>query len=209
MSLELFSEPAPTYGDSHDFWSTPRAAWEPIEPVLLDATRGRGRVHVLEPACGEGVLVELAMSLEPRSVTTYEVHAGRAASCWRDWGHATNPVVADFLTAEVAVTKYATVDNPLCVVMNPPYTKPRKTIGLEFVTKCLELARPSRGIVCALLPHDWATGVAWGEIHDRDAACLYPVRRRPKFNGEETGKRPVAWFLWDLLNPRREWRVIG
>lgn len=210
--LALGVEP-PAFGDEHDFWATPAVAIEAITPILGKAVRERNRrFHVLEPAAGEGALLNLAWSTEPASICTCEIDPKRHAQLTSNWEWCTTPVLGDFFRLNIEQTWPGIVrdgDHPLLVLMNPPWTKPRKTIGREFVERCLDLARPSKGIVCALLQLDWAAGVAWTKVHRRDAASLYPLRTRPKFDGEGTGKRPAAWFVWDLANPRREWAVIG
>lgn len=207
----LLPDAAPEFGGDLDFWATPPSAYWPIRPYLSRAV-GERRVQVLEPAAGRGGLLNLAVALDPMNITAVELDQQRHADLARDWGVA-RTVCTDFLTLDVRAADtrldLGDIKHPLCVLMNPPFTRPRKTIALEFVQHALELAAPSRGIVCALLQHDWATGVAWGALHDRHAASLYPLRRRPKFNARGTGTRPCSWFLWDLAQPKREWRVIG
>ncbi len=201
------------YGDDLDFWSTPRAAWQPMLPILAEHCAMRCGVHVVEPAAGEGALLEMVRELPSvHSLTAIEIHAKRAAACADAHPHATVHT-GDFLTMDVArwhPKRIVDYRSPLVIVQNPPYTNPRETIGLEFVLRALELVEASRGIVCALLPHDWATSVRWSdEVHRKNPGRLHPLRTRPKFNGAGSGLRPVSWFLWDLLNPTNCWWPIG
>lgn len=204
---------SPDYGDGDDFWATPKAVADAIyEPLMEAVVRRNARFQVLEPAAGEGALCDLAMSLQPRRLATCEINPARHEILRRTWGHTTAPVLDDFLLVnpEQCWPGLTTdPEHPLLVLMNPPWTSPRETIGREFVQRALELAKPTQGIVCALLQLDWATGVEWSKIHDEHPASFFPLRRRPKFNGVGTGMRPAAWFIWDRKFPRREWRVVG
>jgi len=210
--VPLFGAGEGAYGDESDFWATPPHASRAIESVLWNACADRGRWQTLEPSAGEGALLDLALSVQPRCVATCEIDPRRHAALAEQWAHITTPVLADFLGLDVEQTwPGLTTDpeHPLLIVTNPPWTKPYETIGLDFIEKCLRLAEPSRGIVCALLQLDWCTGDRWSKLHEKHACSLYPLRTRPKFNGSGTGMRPAAWFLWELGKPRREWRVVG
>ena len=81
---------------------------------------------------------------------------------------------------------------------------------LEFIEQAIRVASPA-GVVALLLPLDFAAGVdRAARLHDRWPCSCYPLRRRPAFGKEgSSGKRPVAWFVWDLGAPhRREFRVL-
>lgn len=210
--VTLFGDGEGAYGDEADFWATPPHAARAIEPILWEACASRGRWQAIEPSAGEGALIGTICSIQPRCIAMCEVDPRRHAVLKEQHSEISDPVLADFLGLDVERTwPGLTTDpeHPLLVVMNPPWTKPYPTIGLDFVEKCLQLATPSKGIVCALLQLDWCTGDRWSQLHGRYAASLYPLRTRPKFNGDGTGMRPAAWFVFDLANPRREWRVVG
>lgn len=94
-------------------------------------------------------------------------------------------------------------------LLNPPYSKPRETIGREFVELTLKLCEPD-GFVAALMPLAFCTGDdRCKTIHARYRCRLHPFRTRPQFGGDATGKRDFAWFLFDLATPRSEWWPIG
>ena len=196
----LFNETEPTFGDELDFYETPEWAIEAVLPLIPR----HGSDELIEPAAGRGALLgPLVAELQPRSALAIEMHHGRFAELHAAHSPAVHCLRADFLTLEFIPNRSR------LVVMNPPYTQPRKTIGLEFVEKAISIA--GFGAVVALLPLDFATGVERCErVHDHHACSVYPLRRRPHFGGPHSGARPFAWFVWDLLNPkRREWRVIG
>lgn len=200
----LFSD----FGDELDFYETPRWAVEAIIPFLR--TPSKGRWHLIEPAAGRGALLspEILKALDPDLVTAFEVHSGRYDELSKNLEAIAYPIefrCEDFLQADVPRDGRRS----RLVLMNPPYSKPRDTIGLEFVERALKVAGDF-GIVAALLPLDFATGVErCSRIHDKYLGSVYPLRRRPHFGGPHSGQRPFAWFVWDLLRHETEWRVIG
>lgn len=194
------------WGDELDFYETPKWAIQAVLPHVPERDR---RWAILEPAAGRGAIIDEVMVLGPCAVAAYELHPERFEELAERHRFIVGCKNADFLDADVHADFPGLFPGPVLVVMNPPYTKPRPTIGLEFVEKCLELVGEN-GCVAALLPLDFATGVERCErIHDRYPGSVYPLRRRPHFGGPHSGQRPFAWFVWDRLNPKREWMVIG
>lgn len=200
-------------GDDSDFWPTPEYAITAIVPVLqarIDLRRDAGRPHLLDPGCGEGVILDtVIMNVECCSGTGVETHPGRAdraekrcaLSIWR----------TDFLDPGFPAEWHRITDpeRPTLVVMNPPFSKPRQSIGLEFFEQAIRCAEPSRGIVAGLAPLDYACAKDRTErLHDKWSSGLYPFKNRLSFANGQTGKRPLAWFVFDLLNPYSEWRVL-
>lgn len=210
----MFSESAPTFGDDLDFYETPTWAVEAVIPFI--PKRWKGQWTIIEPAAGRGALLgPLLSGLNPKSVQAIELHAGRFAELEAEYGSGGRQW-ADCTQGDFLAMPFEPSSSRECrlVAMNPPYTKPRKTIGLEFVEKALQIAAPF-GAVAALLPLDFATGVERCErIHDKWKCSVYPLRRRPHFGGPHSGgphsgARPVAWFVWDLMGENGAWEVIG
>lgn len=214
----LDADPTGSIGDDLDFYETPADAVHAVCDVLPERLR-TGPVHLVDPGCGRGaIFLAAAARLTLAHLTAIELHAGRYEEARR---RATalpgNVVHQDFLSAPcaryVADQQRAHRDLPVLVLGNPPYSAPRQTIGLEFVEAALRLHGDDDmdRVVAMLLPLDFATGKARCErVHDRYDSSLYPLRRRPYFGGPHSGgQRPYAWFVWDLREPRREWRVIG
>jgi len=202
LSLVQHQDP----GGAEDWWATPPSAIEPIIPILVNILGGRPQHVVLDPGCGTGNLAEAAaVALNPAAVVGFEINRERAIAAQDRLGNTAEIIHGDFLT-----DKKFSSSEPVLVFGNPPYSKPRPEIGLEFMVRSLELAQPS-GVVALLLPLDYAHGVERCErVFDRfGSGALYPLRRRPSFGNGTTGKRPVAWFVWDLLCPYSEWRPIG
>lgn len=210
----LFSDPTlySDVGDENDFYETPAWAVEAVLPLLPQEERW----VLLEPAAGRGAILDVAIPYLRREnpwavkgAWAVELHEGRFLELQAK--HSNLCLLrGDFfaLTAVHTIVRNVTWARKLAL-LNPPYSKPRDTIGLEFVEKCIELCQPD-GFVAALLPLAFCTGVDRSErIHDRYACSVYPFRRRPHFGGDGSGSRDFAWFTWDLASPKREWRVIG
>lgn len=197
--------------DALDFYETPRWAVELVLPMLPQDPS----VVLLEPSAGRGALLDVVVphltpcgSRRLQALWAVELDPVRHAELATKYPGAALGDFFELGAVHDAFSSHPSSSRKL-VVMNPPYTKPRETIGLEFVEKCLDLCQPD-GFVAALLPLAFCTGVDRSErIHDRYACSVYPFRRRPHFGGESSGSRDFAWFTFDLANPKREWRVIG
>jgi len=212
-ALAGFEALVPTdVGDELDYWETPRSAIEPIVPILRARLRDRPAHYLLDPGCGRGnILVELAGALESKEVHGVELHPERARQARSRVSPFGRVHEADFLDPSfMGHWRQLFCDPPTLAGGNPPYTKPRETIGLEFIEQSIRCAEPD-GIVALLLPLDFATGVErTARVHAKHEGALYPLRFRPSFSGDGAGgQRPVAWFIWDLARPYSEWRVIG
>ena len=205
LSLIAPAQSAP--GDELDFWETPASAIAPIMEILWERLSHRSRHVVIDPGCGLGSIAIASQYLQPRAIIGIEVHPERAKLA----AERVQPgcvVCTDFLGDEMLHQRQA-IGEPVLVFGNPPYSKPRKTIGVEFAERAITLANP-HGIACLLLPLDYAAGVGRCErLHERYSCELYPLKRRPAFANNDTGKRPVAWFLWDRVERNSEWRPIG
>jgi hypothetical protein len=198
----------PAIGDSLDFWETPAWATRIILPHLPMCPTGRW--CILEPAAGRGAMIDPLLDLQPRCIGAIEIHRGRFEHLAHAHRHIVMAAHGDFLTMDVRAEFPAIFEDDCTPLLfgNPPFSKPRPTIGLDVVEKALELAAP-RGCVAMLLPLDYAAGQERAKrLHDKYAGSLYPLRRRPEFGNDATGMRPLAWFVWDLANPKREFRVL-
>jgi len=197
--LTLATVPAPV-GDAVDFWPTPRWAAEAGCGVVPRYGWQLG-CCLLEPSCGDGALLRVAEGwFRPSQVIAVE-QCGALAQRSEYKGEI---VVADFLT----LPHHALATECTCrlAILNPPFS-----LAEDFVERCIKWAALGKfGVVAALLPLAFATGVErTRRIHSKWPSHLYPLRRRPKFGNDETGKSDVAWFVWDLVNQGNEWRVIG
>lgn len=214
--------PLPEYGDDNDFYSTPPGAVDAVLPFIPGL--GTRPWHILEPAAGEGAILRALLPHTPKAwnCLAMEIHEGRyrellgwGAQSWiMESGGSFCPMLGDFLKPpeQELVQRFAHRENPWLIPLNPPYSKPYEGIGLDFVETCLALAEQVPGsVVAGLLPLDFATGVdRCKRVHDRWKGSLYPLRRRQDFGGPHgSGQRPVAWFVWDLSNPKNEYQVIG
>ena len=200
--------------DQYDNWVTPVWATAAILPMIQ--ARRNGSWIIIDPGCGCGdVSIVAGKSGMPiRYVQGIEIHEVRADICREAYdaqipdiphgvqvGDWVSPRSADKLRLWASEFHATTL-----VIGNPPFSKPRETIGLEFVEQAIQVAAP-RGIVAFLLPLDFASGVDRAtRLHDKFRASCYPLRRRPSFGTagpSKNGKRPVAWFVFDLASRNR------
>lgn len=211
MQANLFEEGKPETGDEHDFWITPPSAVEKVLPLL---PRRRKKWKLIDPGTGTGALplhafeaglrfdqVE-AIELQPlweeaREKLKRLERSGVRVKCYQ----------GDWFDSKIPPGTYGGADT--LVLMNPPYSKPRKTIGLEFVEKAIEVASP-RGCVAALLQLGFAeTPKRAMRVHRKHPSTLGVFEVRPDFGGEYgSGQRPFAWFVWDLFKPSSRWLTI-
>jgi predicted RNA methylase len=215
---DIDREEAREQGGQYDNWVTPPWATAIIIPHIH--RRRTGAWVIIDPGCGCGdvSIVAAKSGMTVRYLQGLDIHEGRAAICAERYDQEIPDIphsvqVGDWTapTAAGRLREWANTFNASVLVLaNPPYTKPRETVGLEFVQQAIRVAAP-RGIVAMLLPLDFAAGVVRAEaVHDKWCASCYPLRRRPQFGTQGgSGQRPVAWFVWDLANPNRgEFRVL-
>ncbi len=196
-------EPEVDVGGTFDFWETPTKAVAIILPKVPSPAGTDGNITLIDPCAGRGavaiaaiqhglsvghvVTVEQSSALVEASVAKFKLEVGdhiqhtAVHKDWLEWGN--------------------TQDFPGSLIIgNPPYTKPRETIGMECTEHALQLGTRWGSVVALLLPLDFATGKTRTErIHAKYATSVHPLKRRPCFGGtEHSGKRPFAWFIWDL-----------
>jgi hypothetical protein len=207
------------YGDDFDFYATPRDALEPVLPFI--PRRMLTRWNVLEPAAGTGSILRwLIPELLPGcEIVAVEVHKGRFEELAR-FGeriseHNVTSWCGDFLKDRKISDRLDALEqngNPWLIPFNPPYSNPYEGIGVDFCVEVLRRAERVPGsVVAGLLPADFCTGVdRVDRVHAKWKGSFLPLKRRPYFGGEHgSGQRPFAWFVWDLLEPRGDYRPIG
>jgi len=197
------------WGGELDFYETPSFALDALLPFIPARFRQPMAFDLIEPCAGRGAIVRWAVeTLRPALVNAVEIHHGRFDELFALRGSCPNGsgfLHADFLKLP---TNSFRVWRPLLVVTNSPYSEPRETIAREICEHALEVVGPS-GCVAMLLPLGFAEGVDRAErIHDHYPSSVYVFRRRPRFGGDQGGQRPFAWFCWDRLEPKNEWRSI-
>jgi predicted RNA methylase len=218
--MEIDYTEAKKVGDALDYWITPSWCVGSIIPYI--ERRRTGSWIIIDPGAGTGEVSIAACksSLMVRFVHGIELHTGRSELCKEAYKKELPNIPSmvtngDFLSAIAAdrLRQWATEFNATTlVIFNPPFSSPRKEIGMEFVEQALKIATP-KGIVCALLPLDFCSGVDRAErIHDKFRCSCYPLRRRPSFGASgnsTTGARPVCWLIWDMSNLKAtEFRVL-
>lgn len=207
--------PETDVGGDLDHFQTPAEATQAIIPFLPMRVRAPRSCTLIEPAAGRGAILDVAIpAIEPLDWLAYEIDDGRYGDLlFKRTRYPIRGSVfrADFLTSILADLPGAVkTERPWFFWGNPPYSK-----ATDFVEKCIRLAdapidRERKGVVAMLLQHDFATGVErCDRIHSKWKSSLYPLKRRPFFGGDGSGKRPFSWFVFDLADPKSEWRPIG
>lgn len=170
----------------HDFYETPGAC---VDAILDEIGVGPDYSGVvLDPGCGNGVILERVYARAPKAETYGVDIQGPLVEQARARGIPTaNVTEGDFLTLPVS-------DCDL-VIGNPPYKH-----ALAFVERALACVAKRKGTVAMLLPEGFKGSrgrLAFHKAHPSDVFGLVP---RPSFNGGGTDSTEYAWFVW---GPRR------
>lgn len=166
-----------------DFYRTP--AW--LTRAVLPHLDLPARSHVLDPACGDGAILDVVR--EAGHLTTgYEIDDGRAAIA-----RERHVVFAyDSLTIASAAWRADVI------VMNPPFRD-----AMAFVERAIACAP----VVACLLRLNWLAGQKRASFWREHPADVYVSPRRPSFTGKGTDATEYAWFVW---GPNRggRWAVL-
>ena len=160
-----------------DYYPTPRHAID----ALLDAYPPP-TWDVLEPAAGEGAIVQALLERE------YRVHAVELRQeCYSALASLTERVViGDWLE----LSRYPDVwPRPLSIVTNPPFS-----IAREFATACLSV-----GVVyvALLLRVNVEAANPWRSFWEAHPwTQRVPLWRRPSFTGRGTDACNYIWAIW-------------
>lgn len=173
-----------------DFYRTPAMATLAILPHLT-ASPCTSRVRALDPACGDGAILDVVSQLWPPAMTIgYEIdeqRAGLAAS----GGH--HVVQRDALSTDPWEADI--------IVANPPFS-----LAMEFIQRAL--ATRIRGDVAFLLRLNFLGSqkrAAWHREHPSD---VYILPKRPAFTPDgKTDSCEYAWFCWGHGRGNR-WHVL-
>lgn len=170
-----------------DFYRTPAWVTRAILPHLAIPEGG----IVLDPACGDGAILDVVKDARPDVRTTgFEIDRERAAIAARRHGIIGG---ADALT--VPSFQWA----PDAIVMNPPFRH-----AMDFVERGIECAK---GDVACLLRLSWMAGQKRAAFWREHMADAYVLPRRPSFTGKGTDASDYAWFVWGAGRGGR-WQVL-
>jgi hypothetical protein len=143
---------------------------------------------ILEPACGHGDLVKVAIQ------RGYHVHASDICPIG-----VLDARVADFLTGPVPFA------GPFDIVTNPPGGKGRKAVA--FIERALAITRPWQGRVAMLLRRDFDSAPPRVHVfrdHPAFAATIVLLGRITWFEPRVASPAENhAWFIWDWRNRDR------
>lgn len=170
------SEPRKLKRIADDFYPTPRWVVDAIVPHLPRARR------ILDPACGEGELLD-ALGAEEGVGIELDPDRCRAANrarhvnlCWEG-----DALVVDWPSAD------------LCI-MNPPFLHAQAFIERAMAWR----AQDQRRTVACLARLTILESEARRELHQRNPSDIYVLARRPKFRGDSNGTDSVTacWLVW-------------
>lgn len=158
-----------------DFYATPSWATRAILADLFLLGRPRGRV--LEPAAGDGAIVDelRAFGVPSDEIDAFELNPGRAA--------ASNAICTDFLKIE---------PDPLygLVITNPPYS-----LALEFAQHGAKFVREG-GELVLLTRLNWLASQRRASWLRDMTPSVYVLPKRPSFTGKGTDATDYAWMVW-------------
>lgn len=168
-----------------DFYATPAWCTRAILPHVLTSEARR----VLDPACGEGAILDVVAGASRAMVYGLEADPARAATAR---GRGFDVECCDALTLPGWAADV--------IVMNPPFS-----LALEFVQRAL----CQRGAtVAALLRLAFLASQRRAAFWRAHPADVYVLPKRPSFTGD--GRSDSADYMWAVFGPGRggRWQVL-
>jgi hypothetical protein len=171
--------------DPLDYYPTPGPTIRAILPYL----NLRRESAVLDPACGDGSILDEARAWAKCATLGCEIDAGRASAA-RSKQHLI--VTGDALAMGPG-------DWPACthIIGNPPFG-----LMMPFIETSLSARKH---VACWLLPIDFVSSDERREFNRKNPSDFHVVKR-PSFSGDgDTDAQNYAWFVWPGTG---RWRVI-
>ena len=167
-----------TVRSPYDFYPTPR---EVIDNLLINRICIEGTV--LEPCCGDGVIVQALRNdcgarVQVDAIEIDESHSPQLKSAGID-----NVQFCDFLTANIT-KRYD------YIITNPPFS-----LAQEFIEKSLTLA--DKGVIMLLRLNFLGSQKRHDFWIKNPPSAIYVLSKRPSFTGNGTDNQDYAWFVWD------------
>lgn len=182
-------------------WAVREILPELQERIVVQREPLLGRIKILEPAAGSGAIVLAMIELDVEHYGAPIVDAIEAREEERmglvEIGAGT-VAIGDFLTYPLPGARYD------LTITNPPYTLAR-----EFVDRACQVTRPG-GTVAMLLRMGFAAGQSRREWHLQNVPDMFPLSRRPSFQGKGSDATDYAWFLWTVGRRKQNgiWRAL-
>jgi hypothetical protein len=164
---------------ANDFY--PTEPW--VTRALCQAVEFDNRGILWEPACGDG---RMAKELD-------RWHAAVVASDIADYGF--GETGRDFL--DPATVKWLAdlrAGAIAAIVTNPPFDQ-----AVAFITRALELTRPSEGRVAILQRHEFDAPAKNHPLFAPPFAAKLILHKRPRWSDEDKAspRFPYSWYIWD------------
>ena len=195
-----------------DFYPTPR---DPIIS-LLESGEIDTNDTFWEPACGDGAIVKMlvdhCLTVISTDIKYYGFEDGTSGVDFLgtivEPGKIKPKLTTEFHWEEAFALegKIQAINSAktLSIITNPPYNKPYKGIGLDFLRKALEVTKESGGTVAFLLPHEWDAAKQSNEFVDAfpPFTTKLTLQYRPRWQPGSTGspRHNYAWFIWNWKN---------
>jgi len=177
---------SPRGGDARDFFPTPKWLVEAIVPELQQRIPKTGAV-ILEPACGDGAIVDVLRQGFP-SAEIVGVDLAQLSRTDLIGG-------VDFLTTDPSPEFDL-------VITNSPWS-----LAMEFIEHALKFRRPRtdlhvQGLVVMLLRINFFASQGRAKRFRELRPSLYITPRRPSFTDD--GKTDAADYCWAFFDGRGE-----
>ena len=159
----------------------------------------------LDPACGEGSMLRVAIDAGATTVRGLEVDAERAARAQRALSAAPAPVGVSVVHCDALGSAW-----PLAwmvadvLVTNPPYSH-----ALEFAARAASWAHEHQRPAALLMRLAFAESARRISLHRAHPADIWVLPKRPKFRADRSGtdSSAYAWWVWGPGRGGR-WHVL-
>jgi hypothetical protein len=180
-----------------DHYATPAWAVERILPVLRSAHDLAPVECVLDPACGDGAILDVARA-QGLATVGLEVDAARAAAARAKGHHVT---VCDALGSTWDAAPHTI---HAAIVGNPPYS-----LALAFAERTATWSRNWSRPAALLMRLGFLASQKRAAFHAAYPSDVYVLSRRPAFRADTQGtdSSDYAWLVWGLGGGR--WQVLA
>jgi len=184
----------------HDFYRTPEWATRAILPVLEEHIRPRA---ILEPGAGSGAIAWVIHLRWPKA--EYVAIELNIEHQWSLRNLGVGLTIGDYLEQDdkLLVPPYD------LVIMNPPYSGPkRQDLVMEFTKRALVHAG-KKGVVAVLTRLNWLGSQKRAQWHRDHRPFVGILPKRPSFTGDgKTDAVEYCWLVYGIPDLRGQWRIL-
>lgn len=163
----------------HEKYSTPVFLTDAMLPYILDREHvRRGEVTVLEPAAGNGAMMDRLLLLADNT--------GRPRINLQ--GADIEPERGDIIRANFLLTEPFPVD---IVITNPPYS-----LAMPFVQHAFKFMRDEYSRVIMLLRLNWLGSKTRAKWLRENTPAIFVSPKRPSFTGSGSDSTEYCFMMW-------------